>query len=238
MKSQVKQGAEERTESTRRPLSEERNHVEKEVVVPSSREGSIGGVDDLLGTLTSDMCSELSIFCPGFIKLEDESGDNNPIVIKATLGQDRVVNTRAEAGCGSLSRSSDIVPTVASSVNNLPGGVTQEEEARKERQQRTVFVSYRDFKLTKRDFQSHFEKFGRVEYFAIPTPWQCHAYVTFDDAQVARQLYGKRHYVRGAKVLTKSGKTREEHRYFYVVGKEMNKSRDNIFLGFRFYLDV
>ena len=65
MKYQVKQGAEERTESTRRPLSEERNHVEKEVVVPSSREGSIGGVDDLLGTLTSDMCSELSIFCPG-----------------------------------------------------------------------------------------------------------------------------------------------------------------------------
>ena len=137
-------------------------------------------------------------------------------MIKATLGQDRVVNTRAEAGCGSLSRSSDIVPTVASSVNNLPGGVTQEEEARKERQQRTVFVSYRDFKLTKRDFQSHFEKFGRVEYVAIPTPWQFHAYVTFDDAQVAQQLYGKRHYVRGVEVLTKLGKTREEHRSFDI----------------------
>ena len=73
-------------------------------------------------------------------------------------------------------------------------------------------MSYTNFKLTKRDFQSYFEKFGRVEYVAIPTPWQSFAYVTFDDAQVARQLYGKRHYVRDVEMLPKSGKTREEHR--------------------------
>ena len=92
-------------------------------------------------------------------------------------------------------------------------------------------MSYTNFKLTKRDFQSYFEKFGRVEYVAIPTPWQSYAFVTFADPQVARQLYGRRHYVRDVEVLTKSGKTREEHKYFDVLGKEVNKSRDNIFLG-------
>ena len=80
----------------------------------------------------------------------------------------------------------------------------------------SVFVSYRDLKSTKRDFQSHFEKFGRVEYVAIPTPWQCHAYVTFDDAHIAWQLYGKRHYVRGVEVLTRLGKSWEEHRSFDI----------------------
>ena len=86
-------------------------------------------------------------------------------------------------------------------------------------------MSYMDKSLTKKDLFSYFEKYGTVEDVVISTPWLCYAHVTFHDAQAAQRLYGKRHKVRGVDLLTKSGKTREEHRYFEIVGREVNKRK-------------